>query len=173
MTSTSHSTHGDSTLVLSLSSSLLPLSVASPIIHLRERWHGPQQLRPYLRHLHPPPPMDHPDLVLFGKHSSENANGPQLNDATEVLCGLCHRCSPIAMPRRLLPRMHMRLPPDRKRRHGCSLPTLQLPERGHSEQRGLGRGIKVGRWKFLRHINVDRFQSNTKLEALMQVCTRA
>jgi hypothetical protein len=86
--------------------------------------------------------MDHPDLVLFGKHSSENANGPQLNDATdhEVLCGLCYRCSPIAMPLRLLPRMHMRLPPDRKRRHGCSLPTLQLPERGNSEKRGLGPG---------------------------------
>lgn len=34
-----------------------------------------------------------------------------------------------------------------------------------------GRGAKIGRRKFLRHINVDRFQSSTKLEALMQVFT--
>jgi hypothetical protein len=109
--------------------------------------------------------MDHPYLVLFGKHSSENANGPQLNDATEVLCGLCHRCSPIAMP--LCDFLQIE---SADTAAPCPLCSSQSEDTQSNED--WGRGIKVGRWKFLRHINVDRFQSSPKLETLMQVRTR-
>jgi DNA repair protein RAD16 len=127
--------------------------------------------------------VDHPYLVLFGKHSSENANGPQLNDATEVLCGLCHetptdarqsRCHHVFCQGCICDFLQIESADTAALCPLCSSPLsidLEQSEDPHSNE-VWGRGAKLGRRNFLRHINVERFQSSTKLEALMQVSTR-
>jgi hypothetical protein len=121
--------------------------------------------------------VDHPYLVLFGKQSPDDA---QRSDSAEVVCGLCHespsdarqsRCGHVFCQACITDFLQIENADTVALCPLCSTPlSIAFDENGNAPRDGdWGGRAKVGRRNFLRHINVERFQSSTKLEALMQV----